>query len=155
MSDQISSPYSTHAHAEKTDPIRKIRKGWTDGRVRLDWISNVSRPSTRRRASTAMTATTTSTRPWERDGSIDLESFDDILAERAMAWTREADEDAGTTPSTRTTRDPIEADEDGFIRELCARWPGRARSIESLLPGADDRKLGSGLPVARVRGCAR
>ena len=76
-----------------------------------------------------MTATTTSTRPWERDGSIHLDSFDDIAVERAMEGWREGDEDVVPVPST-TTRDPIEADEDGFIRELCARWPGRARAIE-------------------------
>ncbi len=95
---------------------------------------------TRRRASTEMTATTTSMRPWERDGSIDRDSFDDIVAECAMEGAREEDEDVVPAPSTRT-RDPIEADEDGFIRELCARWPGRARSIESLvraLGGARD-----------------
>ena len=87
-----------------------------------------------------MTATTTSTRPWERDGSIHLDSFDDIAVERAMEGWREGDEDVVPVPST-TTRDPIEADEDGFIRELCARWPGRARAIESLVRALGVREM--------------
>ena len=81
-----------------------------------------------------MTATTTSTRPWERDGSIHLDSFDDIAVERAMEGWREGDEDVVPVPST-TTRDPIEADEDGFVansardgrvaRARSNRWCGR------------------------------
>ena len=86
-----------------------------------------------------MTATTTSTRPWERDGSIHLDSFDDIAVERAMEGWR-----GRRGRRSRALDDDSRPDRGGrgwVHRELCARWPGRARAIESLvraLGGARD-----------------
>jgi len=91
---------------------------------------------------TTVVASRATPRPWDRDGVVDASySFDDLEDEFEDEAVVRRDVHVDDVPSTSSDDDPIEADADGFVRDLCARWPGRARAIESLvraLGGARD-----------------